>query len=57
MAAMDVRVEAWDRLATDLPREMLNKISSVEPMSNISALAEAIVSGKTRGRVVIDVNA
>ncbi|ORU93199.1 MAG: NADPH:quinone dehydrogenase [Cycloclasticus sp. symbiont of Poecilosclerida sp. M] len=57
MAPMALRVEAWNRLATDLSTEKRNKISTLEPMSKLPELAEAIVAGKIRGRVVIDVNA
>jgi len=57
MASMELRNEAWARLSTDLPKEKINDISRLEPMSNLPALAEQIVSGKVRGRVVIDVNA
>lgn len=57
MASMDLRLEAWKRLASDLPKELIRDISRVEPMSNLPELAEQIVAGKVRGRVVIDVNA
>jgi len=57
MASMELRKEAWARLSTDLPKEKINDISRLEPMSNLPALADEIVSGKIRGRVVIDVNA
>ncbi|PHS73725.1 MAG: oxidoreductase [Cycloclasticus sp.] len=57
MADMELRVEAWRRLAQDLPKSKINGISSLEPMSNLPALAEKIVAGQIRGRVVIDVNA
>lgn len=57
MATMGLRQEAWRRLATDLPKEKINAISRLEPMSNLPELAELIVSGSIRGRVVVDVNA
>jgi putative YhdH/YhfP family quinone oxidoreductase len=57
MARMDLRLEAWARLAKDLPKEKINAISRLEPMSKLPELANDIVSGKIRGRVVIDVNA
>jgi acrylyl-CoA reductase (NADPH) len=52
-----VRVEAWRRLSHDLPTDALDAITTVEPMSRVPELAEAILAGRTRGRVVIDVNA
>ncbi len=57
MAPMDLRIEAWERLATDLPKGKLNAMTTVEPMSKVPELAAAILKGQTRGRVVIDVNA
>ena len=49
-----VRDEAWARLATDLPANLLDEMTTVEPMSKVPELAEQILAGKTRGRVVID---
>jgi acrylyl-CoA reductase (NADPH) len=51
------RQPAWDQAAEILPTELLDSITTVEPMTAIAELAEAIVAGQTRGRVVIDVNA
>lgn len=47
---------AWKRLATDLDRAKLGSMTEIAPLSDILALAEKILRGKTRGRVVIDVN-
>jgi acrylyl-CoA reductase (NADPH) len=49
------RQQAWARLEGDLPIKVLDSLTTVEPMSKISELAEAILAGATRGRVVIDV--
>jgi putative YhdH/YhfP family quinone oxidoreductase len=51
------RLEAWQRLARDLPVEKLDAMTTVEPMSKLPELAPAILAGQVRGRVVIDVNA
>ncbi len=51
------RETAWKRLATDLDRAKLDAMTEIEPLTNILALAEKILRGKTRGRVVIDVKA
>jgi acrylyl-CoA reductase (NADPH) len=51
------RAQAWARLATDLPLDRLDAMTTVEPMSNIAAMADAILAGQTRGRVVIDTRA
>jgi putative YhdH/YhfP family quinone oxidoreductase len=55
MAPMAKRERAWQRLARDLDPAKLTQMSSVEPMSKLLELAETILAGKTRGRVVIDV--
>jgi NADPH:quinone reductase-like Zn-dependent oxidoreductase len=49
------RIAAWNRLAADVDRTTLAEMSRTEPLSNIFALAEEILAGKVRGRVVIDV--
>jgi alcohol dehydrogenase/acrylyl-CoA reductase (NADPH) len=55
MAPLAAREAAWSRLARDLDPAKLAAMTTVEPMSNLPALAEDIVAGRTRGRVVIDV--
>ena len=50
------RNEGWARLARDLDRDRLASISRTEPLSKIVELAEEILAGQVRGRVVIDVN-
>ena len=54
-APLAKREKAWQRLAKDLPANKLASITSVEPMSKLPELAGAILAGKVRGRVVIDV--
>ncbi len=49
------RERAWAILAESLNRDHLAAMSRVEPLSNLPKLAEDIVAGKIRGRVVIDV--
>ncbi len=51
------RIEAWTRLARDTDFDKLAGLSRTEPLSKIFELAEEILAGKTRGRVVIDVSA
>jgi acrylyl-CoA reductase (NADPH) len=53
----DVRTEAWRRLGHDLPTDLLDSLTTVEPLSRVPVLAEDIMAGRIRGRVVIDVNA
>ena len=56
MASKERRQQAWDRLESDLDREKLAEMTTVEPMSALPQLGPKIVEGKIRGRVVIDVN-
>lgn len=57
MAPRERRQRAWDTLAQLIDRDHLNSIYRIEPMSNLPALADQIVAGAIRGRIVIDVNA
>jgi len=51
------RQAAWDRLARDLPQDKLGAMTETRPLGDVPALAEAILKGAVRGRMVIDVNA
>jgi acrylyl-CoA reductase (NADPH) len=50
------RREIWERVARDLPLELLDSMMEVHPLEDFRELGEKILAGKTRGRVVIDVN-
>lgn len=47
------RIEAWSRLARDIDAQKLADLSRTEPLSRIHELAEEILAGRVRGRVVI----
>jgi acrylyl-CoA reductase (NADPH) len=51
------RVEAWRRLASDLPAAKLDAMTTVVPLDAVIGLAGDILAGKVRGRIVVDVNA
>lgn len=53
MAPAARRDRAWALLAESLDRDALKAMTTVEPMERLPELAEAIVAGKVRGRVVI----
>lgn len=55
-APMAKRQRAWQTLADHLDRAHLAALTTVEPMSKVPELADAIVAGQIRGRVVIDVS-
>lgn len=57
MAALERRQRAWDDLARLVDTDLLARIYRVEPMSAVPTLANEIIAGHIRGRVVIDVNA
>jgi len=50
-----IRIEAWDRLVKDLPREKLAAITRTIGFDEIVPTAKAIIDGKVRGRVVVKI--
>ncbi len=50
------RREAWQRLADTLPLDKLDEMTTEAALEDLPALAEEILAGKVRGRVVVDVN-
>lgn len=57
MCPMPERQEIWRRLARDLPLDKLDAATLVRPLADLPALADDILAGRVRGRVVVDVNA
>jgi len=57
LCPIDLRRQAWERLSRDLPLDVLDSLTVVEPLARVPELAEEILAGRTRGRVVIDVAA
>ncbi|MGB2680256.1 MAG: MDR family oxidoreductase [Candidatus Competibacter sp.] len=51
------RRAAWARLARDLPAAALERATQVVSLAEVPRLAEAILAGQVRGRVVVDPNA
>lgn len=47
------RIEAWSRLARDIDAQKLAALSRTEPLERIHELAEEILAGRVRGRIVI----
>jgi acrylyl-CoA reductase (NADPH) len=54
MRPYDQRVEAWQRLVTDLPREKLESMISEHGLAEMPALGASILKGGVKGRVVVD---
>ncbi len=57
MAPHEKRMRAWQTLAKSLNPDHLAQMTRTEPMSALPALADDILAGRIRGRVVIDVMA
>lgn len=57
MSPREERLEAWARLARDLPLEKLDAMTEVAPLSELPRLGKAILKGEVRGRTVIDLRA
>jgi len=51
------RIEAWRRIAADLPLAKLESMIQPATLADLSALGKAIIKGGVQGRVVVDVNA
>ena len=51
----DVRREAWQRLARDLPKDVLASITQTVPLADVPAMSETILKGDVQGRVVVEV--
>jgi acrylyl-CoA reductase (NADPH) len=56
MCPQERRVEAWQRLARDLPLDRLDRMIEEIPLSHVAQLAPRILGGQLRGRTVIDVH-
>jgi acrylyl-CoA reductase (NADPH) len=57
MCPRDERIEAWRRLACDLPVDRLDAMAQTVGLSALPDLAPQILAGAVRGRVVIDLAA
>ena len=55
-APMSRRQTAWDRLAKELPAEVLGNNTRLIGLSEVIPLANDLLAGKVRGRIVVDVN-
>ena len=57
MCPREERIEAWERLARDLPLARLEAMTQTVPLAEVPALAPRILKGEVRGRIVIDLAA
>jgi acrylyl-CoA reductase (NADPH) len=56
MAPREVRLDAWSRLASDLDVATLAEVTSVRSLEEAPGLAEQMLEGQVRGRVVFSVD-
>jgi acrylyl-CoA reductase (NADPH) len=56
MCPREERVEAWNRLARDLPLARLERMTETVSLADVPALAPRILKGEVRGRIVIDLS-
>ena len=56
MCPLDDRLVAWQRLATDLDVDKLGQIGHEVGLSEVIPLADRLLKGEVRGRIVVDVN-
>jgi acrylyl-CoA reductase (NADPH) len=54
MAPVPLREAAWARVARDLDPGRLDAVTTAATLADLPALAEAILGGEVRGRVVVD---
>jgi acrylyl-CoA reductase (NADPH) len=53
----EARVRAWDRIVRELPVARLEAMAEPARLEDLPELGRAILAGRVRGRVVVDVNA
>jgi acrylyl-CoA reductase (NADPH) len=57
MVPREERLEIWRRVAQDLPLNKLDAITSHARLADVPELGRQILQGRSRGRIVVDVNA
>jgi acrylyl-CoA reductase (NADPH) len=55
MQPLPARESAWRRIAETLPGEMLDAMSRTVRLEDLAGLADEILRGQVRGRVVVEV--
>lgn len=57
MAPLEVRKPAWARLAKDIDAKTLESVATDIKLADVVSVADDLLSGKVKGRLVVDVNA
>ena len=56
MCPREKRLQAWQRLAHDLPKPLLKAAIQTVSLEEVPGLAQAILQGQVRGRVVVQLS-
>ena len=56
MCPVERRFTAWARLARDMPKQHIERLSEVVALAAVAELADKILKGETRGRIVVDLS-
>ncbi|MEX0809535.1 MAG: MDR family oxidoreductase [Dongiaceae bacterium] len=57
MCPIEIRREAWRRLASDLPTVKLDAMTKTTPLKDLAGMSKQILEGKMRGRLVVEIGA
>ena len=55
MAPKALRIEAWNRIASELDHDTLAAMTSTIPLDQVLEAGQKIVDGKIKGRVVVEI--
>ena len=55
MRPREDRIEAWNRIARDLPTDKLDAMTETAALDDLPKLGAAILKGQVKGRVVVDI--
>ncbi len=57
MQPYENRIRGWERIASNLPLEKLDAMIQPAKLADVPTLANEILNGQVKGRIVVDVNA
>lgn len=57
MCPVDRRTQAWNRLAQQMPPQLMDSINQVVTLEQVPQLASDIIKGQVQGRTVVDLQA
>lgn len=54
--ARSKRIEAWEHLTSDMPRNFLDEITTIVPLKEVPQVCDAMMNSQIKGRYVVDLN-